>query len=208
MQFKEILKKTWWFIWESDSWWSWPVNLLLAFILIKFIVYPGLGFIFGTAFPVVAVVSGSMEHDGSFSDWWLSSAYCSASCSQEDWYAGYGITEEQFKEFSFKNGFNKGDIMVLKGVEPKNIKIGDVLVFQSAYGNEPIIHRVVAIFGDETTGFVYQTKGDHNGDSGNIDKEIQQDAVYGKAIFRIPFLGWIKIAFVWLFSPFIDLVFG
>ena len=182
--------------------------MLLAFILIKFIVYPGLGFIFGTAFPVVAVVSGSMEHDGSFSDWWLSSAYCSTSCSQGEWYAGYGITVQQFKEFSFKNGFNKGDIMVLKGVEPKNIKIGDVLVFQSAYGNEPIIHRVVAISGDETTGFVYQTKGDHNDDSGNIDKEIQQDAVYGKAIFRIPFLGWIKIAFMWLFSPFIDLVFG
>ena len=98
--------------------------------------------------------------------------------------------------------------MVLKGVEPKNIKIGDVLVFQSAYGNEPIIHRVVVISGDETTGFWYQTKGDHNGDSGNIDTNIQQDAVYGKAIFRIPFLGWIKIAFVWLFSPFIDLVFG
>lgn len=206
MQFKEALKKIWWFIWESDSWWSWLVNLLLAFILIKFIVYPGLGFVFGTAFPVVAVVSGSMEHDGSFSDWWMSTAYCSSSCSQEEWYVGYGITEEQFKEFSFKNGFNKGDIMVLKGVKPKTIKIGDVLVFQSAYGGEPIIHRVVAISGDETTGFVYQTKGDHNGDSGNIDKNIQQNVVYGKAIFRIPFLGWIKIAFVWLFSPFIDIV--
>lgn len=204
MQCKEILKKIWWFIWESDSWWSWPVNLLLAFILIKFLVYPALGFAFGTAFPVVAVVSGSMEHDGSFLDWWLSTAYCSDSCSQEEWYANYGITEEEFKAFSFKNGFNKGDIMVLKGLKPKNIKIGDVLVFQSAYGAEPIIHRVVAISGDETTGFVYQTKGDHNGASGNIDTNIQQDAVYGKAIFRIPFLGWIKIAFVWLISPLIS----
>ncbi len=206
MEFKAVLKKIWWFIWESDSWWSWPVNLLLAFILIKFIVYPCLGFIFGTAFPVVAVVSGSMEHDGSFSDWWLSTAYCSSSCSQGEWYASYGITEEQFKEFSFKNGFNKGDIMVLKGIEPKNIKIGDVLVFQSAYGNEPIIHRVVTTSGDETTGFVYKTKGDHNGDSGNIDTNIDQDAVYGKAIFRIPFLAWIKIAFVWLITPLLEFI--
>lgn len=204
MEFKAALKKTWWFIWESDSWWSWPVNLLLAFILIKFIVYPGLGFIFGTAFPVVAVVSGSMEHDGSFSDWWLDTAYCPSSCSQEEWYANYGITEEQFKTFSFKNGFNKGDIMVLRGVKPKNIKIGDVLVFQSAYGNEPIIHRVVTISGDEVTGFVYQTKGDHNSDSGNMDTNIAQNAIYGKAIFRIPFLGWIKIAFVWLITPLLE----
>lgn len=202
MSMKDKVKKVWWFIWESDSWWSWIVNLLLAFILIKFIVYPGLGFLFGTSFPVVAVVSGSMEHDGSFLDWWTSTAYCSDSCTQEEWYAGHAITEEQFKEFSFKNGFNKGDIMVLRGVEPKNIKIGDVLVFQSAYGAEPIIHRVVAISGDVSSGFVYQTKGDHNSDSGNIDKEIQQDAVYGKAIVRIPFLGWIKIAAVWVLTVF------
>lgn len=206
MKFKEILKKVWWFVWESDSWWSWPVNLVLAFILIKFIVYPGLGLIFGTAFPVVAVVSGSMEHDGSFADWWASSAYCAASCTQDEWYASYDITEEQFQEFSFKNGFNKGDIMVLAGVKPKNIKTGDVLVFQSAYGGEPIIHRVVAISGNETSGFVYQTKGDHNADSGNIDRNIQQDAIYGKAIFRIPFLGWIKIAFVWLVTPVVQLI--
>ncbi len=196
MAFKQTIKKIWHFIWEEDSIWSWLVNLALAFILIKFIVYPGLGLLLGTSFPVVAVVSGSMEHDGSFDEWFQSPAYCGSFCSQEEWYAFYSITEEEFKEFSFKNGFNKGDIMVLQGIEPKNIKSGDVIVFISREGYDPIIHRVVSITGDETTGFVYQTKGDHNSDSGDIDMEIAESSVIGKAIFRIPLLGWIKILFV------------
>jgi signal peptidase I len=193
MEIKQSLKKLWWFIWEDNSIWSWLVNLILAFILIKFIVYPGLGYVLGTGFPVVAVVSGSMEHDGSFDDWWQSQAYCTIGCTQEQWYSNYGISKEQFQEFPFKNGFNKGDIMVLVGVEPKNIKIGDVIVYMNS---EPIIHRVVKI--DST----FQTKGDHNADSGAIDKNIHDSAIIGKAVFKIPLLGWIKIGFVELISLF------
>lgn len=203
MTFKSVLKKIWHFIWEDDSIWSWLVNIALAFILIKFIVYPGLGLLLGTSFPVVAVVSGSMEHDGSFEEWWQSPAHCDGSfCTQEEWYKEYGISAEEFQSYPFKNGFNKGDIMVLKGEEPKNIKSGDVIVFLSRQGPDPIIHRVVAVTGDESTGFVYQTKGDHNSDSGDIDMDIPQEAVIGKAIFRIPLLGWIKILFVDFISLF------
>ena len=62
---RKILKRVWYFIWEEDSIWSWLVNIILAFVLIKYVVYPGLGFLLGTSHPIVAVVSGSMEHDGS-----------------------------------------------------------------------------------------------------------------------------------------------
>lgn len=196
MDVKQALKKLWWFLWEDNSILSWIANFVLAFVLIKFVVYPGLGFLLGTAFPVVAVVSGSMEHDGDFATWWQSDAYCLGKpCSQKDWYALYEIREENFQQYSFKNGFNKGDIMVLGGIEPKNIKIGDVLVF-SKQQSDPIIHRVVAIQTDNEKGFIFQTKGDHNADSGDMDKEIQEQKIIGKAIMRIPFLGWIKIAFV------------
>ena len=59
---KKVLKGIWYFIWEDNSFWSWIVNIILAFVLIKFIVYPGLGFLLGTGFPIVAVISGSMDH--------------------------------------------------------------------------------------------------------------------------------------------------
>ena len=63
-KFINILKKTWHFIWEDDSVWSWIVNIILAIVLIKFIIYPGLGLVLGTSYPIVAVVSDSMEHSG------------------------------------------------------------------------------------------------------------------------------------------------
>ena len=191
---KKGLKKLWWFLWEDESIWSWLANIVLAFILIKFIVYPGLGLLFGTSFPVVAVVSGSMEHDGSFQDWWDSeTAVCSNGyCDQREWYLENEISEEEFKQYSFKNGFNKGDIMVLFGVDPENIKMGDVIVFQTQYKSDPIIHRVV----DIEQNYIFNTKGDHNPGHGPIDLDITEERIYGKAVLRIPLLGWIKIAFV------------
>ena len=86
-ELKSVLKTIWNFIWNDDSIWSWLVNIVLAFVIIKFIVYPGLGFLLSTDYPIVAVVSSSMEHDGNFDNWWS---------PQESWYLGYDITKEQF----------------------------------------------------------------------------------------------------------------
>ncbi len=121
-QIKKSLKKVWWFIWESNSPWSWIVNILLAFIIIKFIVYPGMGFMLGTTHPVVAVISGSMEHEGTFDEWWdgkscCTNFECTEKISQEELYIPYLITKTQFEEFRFKNGFNKGDMMVLSSAK-------------------------------------------------------------------------------------------
>lgn len=173
---------------------SWIVNIVLAFVLIKFIIYPGLGFLLGTGFPVVAVVSGSMEHDGSFNNWWESGAICSTNqCTQEKWYIEHGITKEKFRKFIFKNGFNTGDIMVLLGTKPKNIDVGDVIVFKSTKPY-PIIHRVIEVE-DSKKAFIFETKGDHNPAQGNYDKNISEERLLGRAVFRIPYLGWIKILF-------------
>ncbi len=196
---KQYLRWFWWFIWEDDSIWSWIVTALLAFILIKFMIYPVLGFMMGTTHPIVAVVSGSMEHDGSFDDWWN---------DHHTFYEGFGITEQQFKEFPFKNGFNTGDIMVLYGKSPEDIDVGDVMVYYS-YRPDPIIHRVVDIKEDNNS-YHYQTKGDHNLASNFDEMDINPDMLTGHerykkgsvAAFRIPYLGWIKIAFVKLITLF------
>jgi len=98
-------KKAWYFIWEDDSWASWFVNIILAFVIIKFLVYPGLGWALSTSHPIVAVVSSSMEHDGNFDEWWASQAICADNkkCTQEEYYAQLKISKEEFKSYSLKN---------------------------------------------------------------------------------------------------------
>ena len=177
-----MLKKVWKFIWHDDSILSWIVNVILALLIVKFLVYPGLGLVLGTTHPVVAVVSSSMHHNGNFDQWYD---------EKGDWYQ---FEKEDMRKWSFHNGFNKGDIMILK--KAKNVKIGDVIVF---YGNSnnPIIHRIVFV-GEN----FYQTKGDNNIDSFEHlgEKHINSDKVIGKAIGRVPLLGYVKIVFSEIFG--------
>lgn len=216
-------QKIWHFIWYEDSLASWIANIILIFLLIKFIVYPGIGFIVGTQLPVVAVVSESMDHD-----------YSKKKCVQEyelcgyeessrtrltqdgywnlcgDWYEERGIAKEEFFDYPLKNGFSKGDIIVLSGKEPSKIQQGDVIVFYatpSRFASQdeippyPIIHRVIAK--EETLqGYVFETKGDHNPDQiidtrrGIVENNIQESQIVGVARAKIPYLGWVKIALV------------
>ncbi len=182
---KKTWKKTWHFIWEEDSLASWLVNILLAFVLVKFIIYPGLGLLLGTNYPVVAVVSGSMEHLGyGFEDWW--------SINERVYEDNFNISEEEFNNYIFIDGFNRGDLIVLVGA--KEIDRGDVIVFRGA-GSEPIIHRVV-IAEYRNDSFFIQTKGDNNFGSRGDEINITQDRIIGKAKFRMPYLGWFKLGFL------------
>ncbi len=208
---KQLWKKTWYFIWEDDSVWSWIANIILAFVLIKFIVYPVLGFTLSTGYPIVAVVSGSMEHDGNFDEWWSSYAICgNERCTQKEFYADLGITREEFEEFPYKNGFNTGDIMILYGTKPNNFEVGDVLVFKSNRP-DPIIHRIIRI-NKTSEKYIFMTKGDHNIrsiDNHMLDEVlIKEDQIIGKAVFRVPLLGYVKIGFVKLIELGIDIFRG
>lgn len=197
----DSLRKTWQFIWSDDSWLSWIVNIVLAFVIIKWIVYPLLGFLLGTGFPIVAVVSGSMEHDGSFDTWWnsvcMTELMDGENVLQSNIYVNQKISYENFITFPLKNGFNKGDLMIL--FSPKEISIGDVIVFNADSRADPIIHRVIAI-NDTPQGKVFKTKGDHNCASAPFEESVPQSKVFGKAVVRIPLLGWVKVGAVALWD--------
>ncbi len=204
-----FLRKVWKFIWEDDSALSWIVNVILAFVIVKFLIYPGLGLVLHTTHPVVAVVSESMQHilykgevcgvtpqdySADLDDYWKN---CGA------YYDKIGITKEMFNEFRFKNGFNKGDIMVLKGIKIENVEVGDIIVFDGRGSRDPIIHRVIKVY--EVDGKKYvQTKGDRNSDSSPLlgEDKIGQEKLVGIAVARIPLLGWVKIGFVEIINGF------
>ncbi len=181
---KKTLKAAWKFLWNDNSVWSWIVNAILAFVLIKFVVYPGLGLVLQTNHPVVAVISDSMQHQSEFETWWK---------GMEKFYSRYNITKEEFSGFKMNKGFSKGDIIILKGKKPADIGIGEVIVFD---GNmpEPIIHRVVSKWQSDGS-YYFSTKGDRNSDQRDEEKEINENRLVGTAWVRVPYVGYVKIIF-------------
>lgn len=111
-----------------------------------------------------------------------------------------------------KSGFDRGDLIVLFGVRPEKVEVGDIIVFWGGKAY-PIIHRVVATHQPHNRIPYFETKGDNNLgqiieperlDETNIpaylpcneEADGQCDIVIGRAVLRIPFLGWVKIGFV------------
>src|SRR3989344_3156914 len=128
---------------------------------------------------------------GIFDDWWE---------RQGRWYEEKNITKADFMRFDMKNGFQKGDMIFLKGKD--EFEVGEIIVFD-ANSNNPIIHRVVVKKEND-----YQTKGDANSDSSkNLgEMNIPKERIIGKALFRVPFLGWVKVWASEIFGGFKNVV--
>lgn len=212
-------------IWRGESWWFF-IHIGVALALIRFIIYPLLGLFLATGFPIVAVVSGSMEHayvpqpQLPVGQGLLAYQYCDRaevrekpSFAQKEftrfsvfwkncgaWYEERNISASRFRTFPFRHGFNTGDIMILYGTKPERVRIGDIIVFRSKIRTDPIIHRVVNVTQDET-GFYFTTKGDHNADTFLAigEDRIHESQYLGRAVLSVPYLGWVKIIFTKLF---------
>jgi len=227
--FKKI-RRVWNWIWNSDSFLSWVIAVALIFVFVKFIFFPVLSLIMGTGLPLAGVESSSMDHQIVKDDSGRL-GLCGKRYSEEEkqhidfneyweicgeWYEGNDIGKENFSKFPLKNGFRKGDIIVVWGrFTPK---IGDIIIFKpnpESTAPRPIIHRIVEISDLEINEIdgekIYETKGDHNAfqlTSGNNlyrtdETSINEEQIIGKAVLRIPLLGWPKIWLVELLKLFL-----
>lgn len=187
MRLKEVSKKVWRYL-NKDSWDSWLVSLVLIAIVIKFIFFPTLALVTGSPLPLVVVESCSMYHESNFEEWWSKNA---------NWYETRNITKEEFLDFQYKNGINKGDIFLVIG--KRSYSEGDIIIFKpntNSTSPNPLIHRLI-----QTS--PYGTKGDHNsdqltGNNNNLktdERSILDENVLGKVFLRIPFVGWAKLIF-------------
>lgn len=186
---KKICKKTWFLLWKDDSLKGWIFSIVFLFIFIKFIFFPILSLITGSALPLAIVESCSMYHKGNilsnYNNWWQ---------EHESKYSEYEIDKQTFKEFIFKNGFNKGDILFIIKANPEKLKIGDVIIFNGNQKN-PIIHRIIKIE-KQNNEYVFSTIGDNNNGQLSLEKNIKPEQLMGKAIFKLaPYLGWGKLIF-------------
>ncbi|MBU3923844.1 MAG: hypothetical protein KJ592_02925 [Nanoarchaeota archaeon] len=184
MDVKGCWKSVWGFL-KEDSWNSLLVTLILAFVIIKFVFFPALSFVTGTSLPLVIVESCSMyHHEAGLEKTFESSVY-------ED----YGISLGDSSGWDFQNGFSKGDVIFVVGA--RNVKVGDVIIFEGG-AQHPLIHRVV------DANEPYATKGDNyktNGKQLSVEKEISEKQLVGKALFKVPFVGWVKLIFFEMGRP-------
>lgn len=180
----------------TEGWLGYIIYAILGIVFAYGVNYV-LSLILGNSMPLVVVVSNSMSHSPNshicgvyiqnyknvFEDYWLA-------CNQT--YATFGIDKETFLSFPFRNGLEIGDVIVVK--KSKEYKLGDVIVYQPTDRKYSIIHRVVAINEDGT----YQTKGDRNNGQFQYEKRIHISQIYGKAILRIPMIGWPRVILNWV----------
>ncbi|MEK6825918.1 MAG: hypothetical protein AABY00_03975 [Nanoarchaeota archaeon] len=191
MNFRKGIK-TFWELRKRDDWKSLLFWIPVILITIKFIIFPILYLITGTSLPIVIVESCSMYHGSSIDKWWG---------IHGDLYALYNISKEQFQEFPFVGGLNKGDIIIVW--KKKEYHKGDIIVFNANSGSSqmyPIIHRIIKEnpFGTkgDNNNLQLVTNTDFSNNKAKVDEtNIIPQRIQGKAIARIPYLGWIKLFF-------------
>jgi len=186
---KKFLKKFWFIVWKDDSLKGWIISIIFLFVVIKFVFFPLLNLATGTSLPLAIVESCSMYHKGnifsSFDNWWE---------RHDEKYATYIINKLDFEDFSFKRGFNKGDILFIVGTKPEKLREGDIIIFNAEQRN-PIIHRIIDIK-EENGEYIFSTIGDNNNAQLSFEKSITSEEIVGKAVFRVvPYLGWGKLIF-------------
>lgn len=94
---------------------------------------------------------------------------------------------------SMEPNLYKGDMLLVYGTQ--DVAVGDIIVYQNPKTNLPIVHRVIE---DQDGDFI--TKGDNNAADditlGITDNPVSIEQVHGKSIFKLPYLGWVKIMFL------------
>lgn len=99
-----------------------------------------------------------------------------------------------------RKDFNLSKIKFSNGQVVENKQTGDTVVYQSQLLNEPIIHRTVAKL-KANDGFYLLTKGD-SVENPLLDQDpaisispypVPMNAVQGRYVFHLPFLGYVKL---------------
>jgi len=197
------------------------VIYILYSILLAYLLYLIIGLILGTSLPLATVVSGSMEPTLHRGDIVVVSSAKNIKAQIID--VNKNIANKDLKDFSkmdfFPNNYGLSEIDTIT-IGHKTINLEDIIknknsivIYKSNIYGKLIIHRVVAIIHANDGTFVI-TKGDNHKTNRIIDEDCDLDPntgnqrkgclnvfpvnvknLYGKEIFKIPYLGYIKLIF-------------
>jgi len=175
---KNYLKKIYHFLWKEESLLSYVVFIVLAFVLLRFVVFPAALYVTGYA-DIAAVVSTSMQHSNLTNH------------TFNEWLRFNNFSEEAVATWPYLEGLDLGDVIGVKSTPPGDIKVGDIILFYS--DGVQVIHRVVSVkqVGND---YFYTTKGDANAQSSVKEKDIPSSEVKGKLVWKVPYLGYPRVA--------------
>lgn len=90
----------------------------------------------------------------------------------------------------------RGDIVFVEE-NPSNIQVGDILVYNATWFNQPVIHRVISVKNDSKGNTVYEMKGDNNPVPDPVlvskDQIISRVVNTGSSPSVIPKIGYITL---------------
>jgi signal peptidase len=86
-----------------------------------------------------------------------------------------------------------GTLIIVRPVEPADIRIGDVVTYQIRSGEPGVItHRVVEVNSSSTGELTFTLKGDNNSDIDN--KPVLPGQVQGRVWYSVPYMGFVNNA--------------
>jgi signal peptidase I len=170
-------------LWKNEYFQT--VIMILLILVVVFGFWYGSQLILGTSYPALAVASGSMcKEQGALCDGW---------------------------SHPFEPTLHKGDLIVVQGIDPKELTVGTIIVFHkpmssSSDADELIVHRIYTVENNTSNGLVYfETKGDANPSTDPFDfdyrgenytwhDKISEKLVVGRVIMRIPWVGHVALS--------------
>ncbi|MBT4841890.1 MAG: signal peptidase I [Anaerolineae bacterium] len=99
----------------------------------------------------------------------------------------FGIRPYLVSGISMRPTLIAGDVVVIEAVSPREIEIGDVILFKGT--NVHILHRVIEI-NSEAGKFEFITQGDG---LSTIDDPVSEAQIEGKMVASVPKIGWVAI---------------
>ena len=85
------------------------------------------------------------------------------------------------------------DAIIILREEPEQLKVGDIITFNSSdprYSGLTITHRIVGIEKSKDGNLLFRTKGDNNNSEDTA--LVSADNIYGRVILKIPKIGYIQ----------------
>lgn len=182
------LKELLYITFKEESVEGYILFLIFAIVLFKWIIPFFSKILLGTDMPIYVIVTPSMEHKD-------------LERINQTFYRYFKERNISIEEFPFKNGLNKGDVVLVVGKNPKQIKVGDVVVFVPRGSKSVLLHRVVEK--ECNTKCFFTMKGDNNPFSLNYsflsEVDVPEENIKGIVVFRIPYIGYPKVILVELF---------